>query len=259
MDENTPNTPPAGEQKAPESDGKSNTNQPAPQGNPQETAGATNNATPEVNLHGFTESELENMRVFFDNNGGFEGVKSRLSNPQKYANQQPQPEAQPQTQQPQPQAQPQPQPQPQPQTTNQVPEGYYSQSELGFDRYMSDLANSDKYRPLHDYISGDDGKQLLDDLKSFNIQPMDSQGNINVGGITKFLDLKVQTVPAQQDSVEPSSTPTADYIQVGDEIKSFDEAARVISQSHVLKAQGKPAHPAYDKALEFLKAQGKAK
>lgn len=253
MDENTPNTPPAGEQKAPESDGKSNTNQPATQGNPQETAGATNNATPEVNLHGFTENELESMRKFFDNNGGFEGVKSRLSNPQKYANQQTQLEAQPQTQQPEPQ------PQPQPQTTNQVPEGYYSQNELGFGRYMSDLANSDKYRPLHDYISGDGGKQLLDDLKSFNIQPMDSQGNINVDGITKFLDLKVQTVPATQDSVEPSSTPTADYIQVGDEIKSFDEAARVISQSHILKAQGKPAHPAYDKALEFLKAQGKAK
>ena len=70
MAEPTTPTAPAEAPKAPESvaDNSTNTN-PAPAQAPD--------------MHGFTSEQLADMKKFFDNNGGFDGVKAKISNPEK--------------------------------------------------------------------------------------------------------------------------------------------------------------------------------
>ena len=36
-------------------------------------------------MHGFTSDQLADMKKFFDSQGGYEKVKSRISNPQNYS------------------------------------------------------------------------------------------------------------------------------------------------------------------------------
>lgn len=207
--------------------------------------GATTGA--DTTTAGFSAEQLAEMKKFFDNNGGFEAVKSKLSNPQK------QPE--PQTQQVQ-QSQPQ-QPQMQQPEPAKVPDGYRTPQEMNLNRYLNDLANSSQYEPIREYIEKDNGKEFFGDLKAFNIPVMDDAGNINVDGINRWLGVKLQTVPAKQPAGTPSesSAPTVDYVQVGEEIKNAAEAEAVIRQTAALKAQGLAPHPANAKAVEFLKKQ----
>lgn len=217
------------------------------EGNNQAPAAPANNGGPET--HGFTPEQLAEMKRFFENNGGFEAVKSKLSNPQK------QPE--PQVQQPEQQPAQQPQ-QPEP---VKVPDGYRTPQEMTLNRYLNDLTNSEKYAPIREYMEKDNGKEMFADLKAFNIPVMDDAGNINVDGINRWLGVKLQTVPAKQASGTPneSSAPTVEYIQVGEEIKSAQEAEEVLRQSAALKAQGLAPHPAHEKAAEFLKKTWAAK
>ena len=66
--ENTPEA--AGAAPAPQTEATPNTNPtPAP-------------AAPD--MHGFTSEELADMRKFFDSQGGYTKVKSKISNPDKY-------------------------------------------------------------------------------------------------------------------------------------------------------------------------------
>lgn len=251
-------TPPAVDNTTAESVANSNTEQTpntetAPPSTDTAPAPAPTEQAPAVDTHGFSQDELKELRTFIDNNGGIKKIKSFISNPQKHVQQAPQQAPQQATQQ-QP-AQPQPAGQPAQQAPTKPAEGYITQNELGFGRYMSELANGQQYAPLKDYLTKEGGKEFFDDLKAFNIQPMDNAGNINVGGIKRFLDLKVQTVPATQSSVEPSVTPTANYVQVGEEITNFNQAMEVLAQSQQLKAQGQQPHPAYEKAKEFLESR----
>ena len=39
-------------------------------------------AQPAVDMHGFTSEQLADMRKFYDANGGYDKVKSRISNPE---------------------------------------------------------------------------------------------------------------------------------------------------------------------------------
>ena len=73
---------PAEAPKAPESvetPTTTNNNEPAPV---QTSAPAQS-----PDMHGFTSEQLADMKKFFDNNGGFDAIKSKISNPEKTAGQ----------------------------------------------------------------------------------------------------------------------------------------------------------------------------
>lgn len=229
--EKTPEAP-AEAPKAPESEATpTNTNDTAPKQDAGEVA-----STPD--LHGFTSEQLAEMRKFYDANGGFDKVKSRLSNPEPKVEQPSQPQAQPQqtTQEP----------------VYQAPEGSITAQEFIAKQYFNSLAGEEKYAAISkDIASG----ELLKEMASFNISPLNRDGSINDTMVRRYLDLKAQTVPAKQSSAMPeaSAAPTVDYVPVGENITSMDQARQVIMQDSQLRGRGMAGHPAVAKAEEFLK------
>lgn len=219
--ENTP-TAPAEAPKAPESVATPNTN--------TETT-----AAPQMpDMHGFTSNQLADMKKFFDNNGGFEAIKSRISNPTPA----PKTEA-PKAEEPKP-AQPQAQAQPiQPQ---EPAEGFLSTNQIARLQYRQFLMSDKKYDGLHDYIEKGEFMKEMEDL---GMRPVDAQGNVNDRIIRRFLDMKAQTLPAPAQTTPASSTtPTADYINVGETINSREDAIKVMTQ---------PGHPMHNQALEYMR------
>ncbi len=189
-------------------------------------------------MHGFASEELAKMRTFFDNSGGFEAVKSKISNPQPVA------PAQPQTQ-----AQPQAQPvQPQPQMAT-PPRGYASVQELAVERYFRDLASDPKYASISDQIQNG---EVLKEMASMGMAPIDDNYNINVGQVNQFLALKAASVPTKPTSAEPNNTPTVDYVQVGENITDMNQALAVYDQSMKAQAKGFPVHPAFEQAKKYI-------
>ena len=189
------------------------------------------------NLHGFTEEELGKMRTFFDSQGGFEKIKSRISNPQQQA----QPEQPVQPVQPEaPVAPKAPQP----------PKGYASLQELSVERYFRDLANDPKYQNISEQIQNGD---VLKEMAAMGMNPIDENYNINVNQVNQFLALKSASVPTKPASAPVSNIPTADYVEVGDAIANKEQALQVMRQSMEAKARGLAPHPALKKAEEYLK------
>lgn len=218
----------------------------APQA-PESVADTSTNSNPTPapeapDMHGFTSEDLAGMRTFIDNNGGWDKIKSRISNPT------PTPE-QPKEQQPeQPQQQVEPQ---QPQEPAQPPKGYASLQELSVERYFKDLAADPKYANISEQIANG---EVLKEMSKMGMNPIDSNYNINIDQLNQFLALKSASVPSKPTSVEPTTTPTVDYIPMdGEEITSMNQAIDIARQSTQLRAQGLPAHPAEAKALEYLK------
>lgn len=226
MAEETTPTAPAEAPKAPESvaDNSTNTN--------TEPAQAPD-------MHGFTSEQLADMKKFFDNNGGFDGVKAKISNPEPKPEEKPTEAPAPAPEKPaeQPQA---PTSQPEPPKT---PEGAITQAEFMAQQYFKALAGEEKYKPIAKEIQNGD---LLKEMSSFNIQPLNPDGSINDTMVRRYLDLKAQTVPAAPTETEPnmSNAPTVQYEEVGDTIKDEDQAYRVLMQ---------PGHPAMAKAEEYIK------
>ena len=221
--DNTPNTAPAEAPKAPESvETPTNTN--------PEPAKA-----PEVpDMHGFTSEQLADMKKFFDNNGGFDGVKAKISNPAKPA----EPAAKPAEA-------PAQQPQPQPEApAYKAPEGSISPQEFLAHQYFKGLSQDPKYAGISEQIANGD---ILKEMAAFNIQALNQDGSLNDGMVRKFLDLKAQTVPAKPTAAEPdaSAAPTVSYVNVGDKIENIDQAYQVIMQ---------PNHPKSKEAEEFIKS-----
>ena len=232
--DNTP-TAPAEAAKAPESVATPNIN------TNTEPAKVESNS---VDLHGFTQEDLAGMRTFIDNNGGWDKIKSRISNPQ------PQPVENPvensQTQQNNPTSQPQAHPVEQTQAQQlKTPEGAITQAEFLAQQYFKALAGEEKYAPISKEIANGD---LLKEMASFNIRPLNQDGSINDTMVRRYLDLKAQTVPAQPTSTEPnmSNAPTVDYITVGDKIESMEQAQAVFMQ---------PGHPRREDAKAYIKAR----
>ena len=212
-----------------------NTNQPVEQSQPVEAPKAPD-------LHGFTEEQLADMAKFYAANGGFDAVKSKISNPQQA---QPIQRQEAQIQQQEPQAH---------QQMSQPPKGYASLQELSVERYFKDLASDPKYENIADQIANGD---VLKEMSRMGMSPIDSDYNINVDQLNQFLALKAASVPAKQTSVEPTTTPTVDYIQVeGDNIASMNQAIDIARQSSMLRSQGLQPHPAEAKALEYMKKNG---
>lgn len=197
-------------------------------------------APAQPDMHGFTSEQLADMQKFFSANGGYEKVKSKISNPE------PKPVEQPAEK-------PVEQPVNRPQEPAYVaPEGSITAQEFLAKQYFGALAQEEKYAGIAKEIANGD---LLKEMASFNIQALNRDGSINDQMVRRYLDLKAQTVPAKQSSMEPgaSSAPTVEYVQVGEQINSLNEAYAVIRQDTQLKQSGMAGHPAVAKAEEYIK------
>lgn len=205
---------------------------------------------PAPDMHGFTSEDLAGLRTWLDSNGGFDKVKSRLSNPQNY--QQPQmPTSQPQAQPVEPQMPQQP--------TYTPPQGSITAQEFLAQQYFQGLSHDPKYSGISEQIASGD---VLKEMASFNISPLNQDGSINDQMVRRFLDLKAQTVPAKGTGTEPdmSSAPTVEYVPVAESgVTSMDQAYAVLDQDMKLRAQGLAGHPAIQSAEEFIKTGGKPK
>ena len=195
-------------------------------------------------MHGFTSEELAEMRKFYDNNGGFNRVKARISNPEPKTLEQPvQAQAQTPIQQ---------QPVAQPQQPMRTPDGMLSRNDLLMRGYYERLAGEEEFKPIAKEIIGGD---VLKEMEMLGINPTDSNGFIDDRKIRAFLSIKAKTVPATQANSMPeaSPAPTVDYIQVGDTIENMAQARAVIMQDSQLRASGQAGHPSVAKAEEFLR------
>ncbi len=192
-------------------------------------------------MHGFTSEQLADMQKFFQANGGYDKVKSRISNPTP---------APAEEQKPVEPAQPVSQPVEQP--AYRPPAGAITQEEFMARQYFDFLSKQEKYAPIAKEIAEGD---VLKEMASFNIQPLNKDGSINDQMVRRYLDLKVQTVPAKQSSATPeaSAAPTVEYVPVGETITDLNQAYAVIRQDAQLKATGQAGHPSVAKAEEFIK------
>lgn len=219
MAEETTPTAPAEAPKAPESvaDNSTNTN--------TEPAQAPD-------MHGFTSEQLADMKKFFDNNGGFDGVKAKISNPTKPAEPAQEPAKEPTSQ-----------PQAQPVEAPKTPEGAITAQEFLAQQYFKALAGEEKYASIAKGIQSGD---YLKEMSAFGINALNPDGSINDQKVRMYLDLKAQTVPAKPTGTEPdaSAAPTVNYVNVGDKIENIDQAYQVIMQ---------PGHPSTKMAEEFIK------
>lgn len=200
-------------------------------------------AAPAPDMHGFTSEQLADIDKFFKANGGFDAIKSKISNPQ--------PVSQPQVEEPKVEAQPQQQfEQPQ----YRAPEGSITAQEFLAQQYFQALSKEEKYASIADKISTGD---VLKEMASFNIQPLNRDGSINDQMVRRYLDLKAQTVPAKATSTEPSASaaPTVEYVEVGDSISNINQAYEVLAQDAKLRSQGLAGHPKISLAEAFIKEQ----
>lgn len=199
-------------------------------------------------MHGFTSEQLADMKKFFDNNGGFDAIKSKISNPQPAPAPAPAPVEQPKepvVQQTQPQVQ---------EPVYKAPEGSITAQEFLAQQYFQALSREEKYASIADKISTGD---VLKEMASFNIQPLNRDGSINDQMVRRYLDLKAQTVPAKTTSTEPSASaaPTVEYVEVGDSISNINQAYEVLAQDAKLRSQGLAGHPKIALAETFIKEQ----
>ena len=201
---------------------------------------------PAPDMHGFTSEQLADIDKFFKANGGFDAIKSKISNPQSAPV--PAPVEQPKepvTQQTQPQAQ---------EPAYKAPEGSITAQEFLAQQYFQALSKEEKYASIADKISTGD---VLKEMASFNIQPLNRDGSINDRMVRRYLDLKAQTVPAKATSTEPSASaaPTVEYVEVGDSISNINQAYEVLAQDAKLRSQGLAGHPKISLAEAFIKEQ----
>lgn len=192
-------------------------------------------------MHGFTSDQLAEMQKFFEANGGFDKIKSRISNPEPKVEQPAQPEPQAQPQQPRYE-----------EPAYRAPEGSITAQEFLAKQYFTSLSQEEKYAAISKEIADGD---VLKEMASFNIQPLNRDGSINDQMVRRYLDLKAQTVPAKQTGAMPeaSAAPTVDYVPVGEKIDTLDQAFAVLRQDAQLKMSGQAGHPQIAKAEEFIK------
>lgn len=197
-------------------------------------------------MHGFTSEQLADMKKFFDNNGGFDAIKSKISNPEQN-----QP-AQANNPTSQPQAPEEPK-----QPDYKAPAGSITAQEFLAQQYFQGLAKEEKYAPI---AKGIQNGEYLKEMAAFGINVLNQDGSINNQKVRMYLDLKAQTVPASPTGVEPNANtaPTVDYYQVeGDKVTKMDDAYKILQQDMQLQAAGQGHHPLITQAEEFIKTGGK--
>lgn len=201
----------------------------------------TNPAPAAPDMHGFTSEQLADMQKFFEANGGFDKIKSRISNPEPKVEETVKVEGPAQVQQPQYE-----------QPVYRAPAGSITAEEFLAKQYFESLSHEEKYAGISKEIAEGD---VLKEMAGFNIQPLNRDGSINDQMVRRYLDLKAQTVPAKQTGVTPeaSAAPTVEYVPVGDKITDLNQAYAVIRQDAQLKASGQAGHPSIALAEEFIK------
>lgn len=214
----------------------------APKAPETEATPTTNTEQSVPDMHGFTSEQLAEMKKFYDANGGFEKVKSRISNPE------------PAQTQPVAEEKPVEQSAPAPIQQFKTPEGAITAQEFLAKQYFQSLSGEEKYAAISKEIANGD---LLAEMKAFNIRTFNDDGSINDQMVRRYLDLKAQTVPAKSTSAEPnmSSAPTVDYVEVGDKITDINQAYAVLQQDAKFKAMGQAGHPRIADAEAFIKNQ----
>lgn len=207
---------------------------------PTQTTNAEPAKAPETNsvdLHGFTSDQLADMKKFFDANGGFDKIKSKISNPEKPV-ENPQPEPQ-KTEEPTSHTQ-----EPTQTQAPQTPQGAITAQEFLAKQYFKSLAGEEKYAPIAKGIENGD---YLKEMAAFGINALNQDGSINDQKVRMYLDLKAQTVPAKPTESEPnaSAAPTVTYTEVGENgFTDINQAYKVLME---------PGNPHMAKAEEFIK------
>ena len=198
-------------------------------------------------MHGFTSEQLADMQKFFQANGGYDKVKSRISNPTPAPAEEQKPVEPAQPVQPRVE-----------EPVYRAPAGSITAEEFLAKQYFGSLAQEEKYASISNEIANGD---VLKEMASFNIQPLNRDGSINDQMVRRYLDLKAQTVPAKQSGANPeaSAAPTVDYIPVGEKIDNINQAYDIIRQDASLKSRGMAGHPEVAKAEEFIKNSYKAR
>lgn len=191
---------------------------------------------------------LEKFTKFTNANGSFDKafakLKTDVSTPA-------QPQQQPAQQQAQAQAQAQetePQVQAQQYQPMRPPEGFITQEEWNAKNYFDGLSNEPAYAGIADKIRSG---EVLGEMAKFGIKPM-VNGFFNDRQIRDFLNLYSKTIPTQAPSAPVTNTPTVEYVNVGEQITSRDDAIAIINQNRTLKA-GVAPHPQTEAAKEYLK------
>ena len=204
--------------------------------NTNNDAGAQIPAAPD--MHGFTSEQLADMRKFFDNNGGFDSVKSKISNPT----------IAPVEQKPVEPTQPVEPPKP----AYKAPAGSITPQEFLAQQYFGALSHEEKYAAIAKEV---ESGAVLRDMAAFNIHPMNEDGSINDVMVRRFLDMKAATVAARQPASMPeaSAAPTVDYVPVEGDIRDMQQAMAVLQQDSALRAAGMAGHPSADAAEKFMR------
>lgn len=200
-------------------------------------------------MHGFTSEQLADMRKFYDNNGGWEKVKARISNPEpihKIDQTPTQAVDQTPTQQVvQPQTQPE-------QPAYKAPEGSITRDEFEALRYAEYLSKDPKYAAISKEI---ESGEFLKEMTALGIKLVNQDKSFNDGMVRKFLDLKAQTVVAKQTSASPEAgaAPTVDYVPYDENSMSMQQAMAILQQDSALRTRGMAGHPNAAQAEEFMK------
>ena len=211
---------------------------PAPQ-----TEATPTNSNPEPaqapDMHGFTSEQLADMQRFFQANGGYDKVKSRISNPTP---------APIQEQKPVEPAQPVEPPKP----AYKAPAGSITPQEFLAQQYFGALSHEEKYAAIAKEV---ESGAVLRDMAAFNIHPMNEDGSINDAMVRRFLDMKAATVAARQPASMPEAgaAPTVDYVPVEGDIRDMQQAMAVLQQDSALRAAGMAGHPSADAAEKFMR------
>ncbi len=190
-------------------------------------------------MHGFTSEQLADMQKFFQANGGYDKVKSRISNPTP---------APVQEQKPVEPAQPAAPAQP----AYKAPAGSITPQEFLAQQYFGALSHEEKYAAIAKEV---ESGAVLRDMAAFNIHPMNEDGSINDAMVRRFLDMKAATVAARQPASMPEAgaAPTVDYVPVEGDIRDMQQAMAVLQQDSALRAAGMAGHPSADAAEKFMR------
>ena len=211
---------------------------PAPQ-----TEATPTNSNPEPaqapDMHGFTSEQLADMQKFFQANGGYDKVKSRISNPTPAPVQEQKPVEPTQPIEP-------------PKPAYKAPAGSITPQEFLAQQYFGALSHEEKYAAIAKEV---ESGAVLRDMAAFNIHPMNEDGSINDVMVRRFLDMKAATVAARQPASMPEAgaAPTVDYVPVEGDIRDMQQAMAVLQQDSALRAAGMAGHPSADAAEKFMR------
>ena len=216
--------------------------QPEATPNTNPTPAPATSAAPD--MHGFTSEELAEMRKFYDSRGGFEKVKSMLSNPAPKVEQNVLNTPSPNVNSQQP-VQPQ-------QPAYQAPVGSITRDEFLAQEYAQSLARDPAYATISDEIASG---AILKDMARLNIRLVNQDGSLNDAQVREYLRLKAATVPAKQTNVTPeaSAAPTVDYLQYDEKNMTMEQAVKILQQDTALRGQGRGGNPDAEAAEKYLR------